>query len=141
MERKETGVLCHISSLPGKYGIGSLGKEAYKFAKLLAKSGVRYWQVLPLVQTGYGDSPYSSVACTSGNPYFIDLDMLAGEGLLTKQALLAAQHTDVVDYGALYTEWYVTLTKALSRYFLDLEELRAYVKIGVCEAVACLLTE
>ena len=91
MERKETGVLCHISSLPGKYGIGSLGKEAYKFAKLLKKSGVKYWQVLPLVQTGYGDSPYSSVACTSGNPYFIDLEQLAKEGLLSKADLQAAQ--------------------------------------------------
>ena len=117
MERKETGVLCHISSLPGKYGIGSLGKEAYKFAKLLAKSGVKYWQVLPLVQTGYGDSPYSSVACTSGNPYFIDLDMLAEEGLLTKEERLAAQHEGAADYGALYKERYVTLRKAFSRFF------------------------
>lgn len=140
MERKETGVLCHISSLPGKYGIGSLGKEAYKFAKLLAKSGVRYWQVLPLVQTGYGDSPYSSVACTSGNPYFIDLDMLAGEDLLTKQELLAAQHTGVVDYGALYNERYVTLRKAFSRFFFDSEEFRAFVKSGVCEDYALFMT-
>ena len=140
MERKETGVLCHISSLPGKYGIGSLGKEAYKFAKLLAKSGVRYWQVLPLVQTGYGDSPYSSVACTSGNPYFIDLDMLAGEGLLTKQELLAARHTGVVDYGALYNERYVTLRKAFSRFFFDSEEFRAFVKSGVCEDYALFMT-
>lgn len=140
MERKETGVLCHISSLPGKYGIGSLGKEAYKFAKLLAKSGVRYWQVLPLVQTGYGDSPYSSVACTSGNPYFIDLDMLAGEGLLTKQELLAAQYTGVVDYGALYNERYVTLRKAFSRFFFDSEEFRAFVKSGVCEDYALFMT-
>ena len=69
----EAGVLCHISSLPGKYGIGSFGKEAYRFARLLKRSGVRNWQVLPLMQTGYGDSPYSSVSCTSGNPYFIDL--------------------------------------------------------------------
>ncbi len=55
---RESGVLCHISSLPGKYGIGSLGKEAYRFAKSLAKCGVKYWQVLPLVQTGFGNSPY-----------------------------------------------------------------------------------
>ena len=50
---RAAGVLCHISSLPGKYGIGSLGKEAYAFAKLLAKSGVKYWQILPLVQTDH----------------------------------------------------------------------------------------
>ena len=88
---RAAGVLCHISSLPGKYGIGSLGKEAYRFAKILKKNGIKYWQVLPLAQTGYGDSPYSSVSCTSGNPYFIDLDLLAGEGLLTKEELLAAR--------------------------------------------------
>ena len=140
MERKETGVLCHISSLPGKYGIGSLGKEAYKFAKLLKKSGVKYWQVLPLVQTGYGDSPYSSVACTSGNPYFIDLDMLAAEGLLTKQELAAAQHTGAIDYGALYNERYVTLRKAFSRFFFDSEEFRAFVRSGVCEDYALFMT-
>lgn len=140
MERKETGVLCHISSLPGKYGIGSLGKEAYKFAKLLKKSDVKYWQVLPLVQTGYGDSPYSSVACTSGNPYFIDLDMLAAEGLLTKQELAAAQHTGAIDYGALYNERYVTLRKAFSRFFFDSEEFRAFVRSGVCEDYALFMT-
>ena len=140
MERKETGVLCHISSLPGKYGIGSLGKEAYKFAKLLKKSGVKYWQVLPLVQTGYGDSPYSSVACTSGNPYFIDLDMLAAEGLLTKQELAAAQHSGAIDYGALYNERYVTLRKAFSRFFFDSEEFRAFVRSGVCEDYALFMT-
>ena len=98
---REAGVLCHISSLPGKYGIGSFGKEAYRFAKLLKKCGVKIWQVLPLVQTGYGDSPYSSVSCSSGNPYFIDLEQLAQDGLLTKEELLAAQHEPgAVSYGS-----------------------------------------
>ncbi len=92
--QRATGVLCHISSLPGKYGIGSLGKEAYRFAKKLVKSGVKYWQVLPLVQTGFGDSPYSSVSCDSGNPYFIDLDDLAKQGLLTKAESLEKLRTD-----------------------------------------------
>ena len=141
MERRETGVLCHISSLPGKYGIGSLGKEAYQFAKMLAKSGVKYWQVLPLVQTGYGDSPYSSVSCTSVNPYFIDLDMLAAEGLLTKEERLEAQHTGGgVDYGALYNERYVTLRKAFSRFFFDGEDFRAFVRSGVAEDYALFMT-
>ena len=84
-QTRAAGVLCHISSLPGKYGIGSLGKEAYRFAKLVAKCGAKYWQILPLVQTGYGDSPYSSVSCNSGNPYFIDLEKLAADGLLTAE--------------------------------------------------------
>ena len=76
------GVLCHISSLPNKYGIGSLGKEAYEFAEFLKKSHVKYWQILPLTQTGFGDSPYQSVSCNSVNPYFIDLVALKDEGLL-----------------------------------------------------------
>ena len=125
---RQAGVLCHISSLPGKYGIGSFGKEAYRFAKLLKKCGVKYWQVLPLVQTGYGDSPYSTVACTSGNPYFIDLDMLAGEGLLTREDLAEARHLPgVVGYGALYNERYLTLRKAFDRFNFDSEQFRAFV--------------
>ena len=83
MERERgLGVLCHISSLPNEYGIGSLGKEAYDFVDLLKKSNVKYWQILPLQQTGYGDSPYQSVCCTSGNPYFIDIVALKKQGLL-----------------------------------------------------------
>ena len=80
--QRGAGVLCHISSLPNKYGIGSLGREAYDFVDTLAKYGAKYWQILPLQQTGYGDSPYQSVCCTSGNPYFIDLvDLRRQRGL------------------------------------------------------------
>ena len=75
-QQRGAGVLLHISSLPGKYGIGSLGKEAFAFAKKLAKCGVKYWQILPLVQTGYGNSPYQTAACNSLNPYFLDLEAL-----------------------------------------------------------------
>ena len=81
---RAAGVLCHISSLWGNYGIGSLGKEAYEFADFLKSTHVKYWQILPLVQTGYGNSPYSSVCCSSGNPYFIDLEDLAAQGLLKR---------------------------------------------------------
>ena len=138
---RQAGVLCHISSLPGKYGIGSFGKEAYRFAKLLKKCGVKYWQVLPLVQTGYGDSPYSSVACTSGNPYFIDLDMLAGEGLLTREDLAEARHLPVVvGYGALYNERYLTLRKAFDRFNFDSEQFRAFVRRGTAEDYALFMT-
>lgn len=144
MEKKKeraAGVLCHISSLPGKYGIGSLGKEAYQFAKTLAGSGVKYWQVLPLVQTGYGDSPYQSVSCTSGNPYFIDLDLLAKEGLLTKEELKNAEHKGGgVDYAALYEERYATLRTAFSRFAFDSEEFRAFVKLGRHEDYALFMT-
>lgn len=137
---RATGVLCHISSLPGKYGIGSLGTQAYRFAKKLAGNGVKYWQILPLVQTGFGDSPYSSVACDSGNPYFIDLETLRKQKLLTKQELKVAEHTGELDYGALYEERYATLRKAFSRFFFDDPAFRAFVKSGVCEDYALFMT-
>ena len=63
----------HISSLPGKFGIGTFGKEAYKFVDFLSRTGLTYWQILPLGPTGYGDSPYQSFSAFAGNPYFIDL--------------------------------------------------------------------
>ena len=75
----------HISSLPSKYGIGTLGIEAYKFVDFLYESGQTYWQVLPIGQTSYGDSPYQTFSCYAGNPYFIDLDMLVQDGLLTNE--------------------------------------------------------
>ncbi|MDE7158422.1 MAG: 4-alpha-glucanotransferase, partial [Clostridiales bacterium] len=140
MTERSAGILCHISSLPGKYGIGSLGQEAYRFAKILAKNGVKYWQILPLVQTGFGDSPYQSVSCDSGNPYFIDLEMLRKEGLLTKQDLKAAEHTGAIDYGALYEARYGTLRVAFSRFFFDDPDFRAYVKSGVSEDYALFMT-
>jgi len=137
---RAAGVLCHISSLPGKYGIGSLGKEAYRFGKLLAKNGVKYWQILPLVQTGFGDSPYQSVDCNSGNPYFIDLELLAEEGLLTKRELKELQRTGTLDYGALYAERYQTLRLAFSRFPFDSEKFRAFVKSGAHEDYALFMT-
>ncbi|HJA01958.1 MAG TPA: 4-alpha-glucanotransferase, partial [Candidatus Gallimonas gallistercoris] len=137
---RSAGVLLHISSLPAKYGIGSLGKEAYRFAKRLKKAGVRYWQILPLVQTGYGDSPYQSVSCSSGNPYFIDLDLLAEQGLLTKKELKALVRKGDVDYGALYTERYQTLRTAYSRLAFDSAEFRAYVDEGTHEDYALFMT-
>ncbi len=138
--QRETGVLCHISSLPGKYGIGSLGKEAYRFAKKLAKSGVKYWQVLPLVQTGFGDSPYSSVSGDSGNPYFIDLEVLAKQGLLTKEELKAAERKGEIDYGELYGERFLVLRKAFSRFFFDDEQFREFIKSGVAEDYSLYMT-
>lgn len=74
----------HISSLPGKFGIGTFGKEAYKFVDFLSRTGLTYWQILPLGPTGYGDSPYQSFSAFAGNPYFIDFDMLNEEGILAK---------------------------------------------------------
>ncbi len=131
--------MCHISSLPGKYGIGSLGKEAYAFANSLAAAGIKYWQVLPLVQTGYGDSPYQSVSCISGNPYFIDLEQLAKEKLLTKKELKCAEHK-TLDYGELYEERYKTLRYAFSRFQSGGDEFLSFVKQGKYEDYALFMT-
>lgn len=82
---RASGVLMHISSLPSKYGIGTMGEEAYKFVDFLAEAKQTYWQILPICPTSYGDSPYQSFSTHAGNPYFIDLDMLEEDGLLENQ--------------------------------------------------------
>ena len=79
---RTSGILMHISSLPGSTGIGTLGREAFEFVDFLKKSGQTYWQVLPLCPTSYGDSPYQSFSTFAGNPYFIDFDFLCDDGLL-----------------------------------------------------------
>lgn len=84
MKKRSSGIILHISSLPGKYGIGRMGSEAYRFADWLEKAGQSVWQILPLSPTGFGDSPYQSFSVCAGNPYFIDFDTLAEEKLLKK---------------------------------------------------------
>ena len=74
-----------ISSIPGGYGIGSFSKESYEFVDFLKKANQKIWQILPLGPTGYGDSPYQSFSTFAGNPYFINLEELIEEGLLTKE--------------------------------------------------------
>ena len=69
------GTLLPVASLPSNYGIGTFGKAAYDFVDFLHKSGQKYWQVLPIGPTGYGDSPYQSFSAFAGNPYFIDFDL------------------------------------------------------------------
>ncbi len=86
MERA-SGIIMPIFSLPSKYGIGTMGKEAYKFADFLEKAGQKYWQILPLGPTDCGNSPYSSWSTFAGNPNFIDLEMLAEDGLVSRDAL------------------------------------------------------
>ena len=86
MERS-CGILMPVFSLPSPYGIGTLGREAYRFADFLKASGRRAWQMLPLGPTSYGDSPYQSFSSAAGNPYFIDLDMLVEDGLLERSEI------------------------------------------------------
>ena len=73
-----------VSSLPSPHGIGTLGKAAYDFVDFLASAGQSWWQMLPVGPTSYGDSPYQSLSAYAGNPYFVDLDLLVEDGLLTK---------------------------------------------------------
>lgn len=101
MDMRECGMLLPIFSLPSKYGIGAFSKEAYEFVDFLEKAGQRYWQILPLGPTGYGDSPYQSFSAFAGNPLFIDLEQLTEEGLLTEKECQKADFGDdlrSVDY-------------------------------------------
>lgn len=110
--KRSSGILMHISSLPSTYGIGTLGKEAYKFADFLKKSGQSHWQVLPLGPTGFGDSPYQSFSTFAGNPYFIDLEMLCESGFLEKSDIESCnwgEDPESVDYGMLYENRYKVL--------------------------------
>ena len=112
---RESGILMPVSSLPGPYGIGCFGKAALEFVDFLAEAGQTIWQILPLSPTGYGDSPYQSCSAFAGNPYFIDLDALKAEGLLTAAQLKAEEWGEnplEVDYGTLYTSRYKVLRTA-----------------------------
>lgn len=91
--KRACGVLLPVASLPSKYGIGCFSKEAYQWIDQLKEAGQSYWQILPLTPTGFGDSPYQSFSSFAGNPYFIDLEQLVEEGLLTKK------ECDSIDFG------------------------------------------
>ena len=107
-----------ISSLPSPCGIGTLGAEARKFADFLAAAGQSCWQILPAGPTSYGDSPYQSFSSFAGNPYFIDLDLLAEDGLLEEaeyKNLNWGDDPQYVDYGLMYETRYPVLHKACDR--------------------------
>jgi 4-alpha-glucanotransferase len=84
---RSSGILLHITSLPGGHGIGDLGNSAHEFVELLAEAGQKIWQILPLSPTGYGDSPYQCFSAFAGNPLFIDLSSLRKQGLISAQDL------------------------------------------------------
>ena len=83
---RTSGVLMHLTSLPSPHGIGTMGAAARHFVEFLAAAGQTYWQILPICPTSFGDSPYQSFSTFAGNPYLIDLDDLAAEGLLEREA-------------------------------------------------------
>lgn len=116
---RECGVLLPIASLPSKYGIGAFSKEAYEFVDQLKAAGQSYWQILPLGPTGYGDSPYQAFSAFAGNPYFIDLEQLIEEELLTQKECEQEDFGDddrYIDYGKLYTYRFPLLKKAFVRW-------------------------
>ena len=118
---RTSGVLMPISSLPSPFGIGTMGKEARKFVDFLEKAGQTYWQILPICPTSYGDSPYQSFSSFAGNPYFIDLEYLCDEGLLTKKECESFDwggSDKYIDYGTMYVSRYALLKLAYKR-FMD----------------------
>lgn len=115
---RASGILLPVSSLPSKYGIGCFSKSAYEFVDMLKEAGQKYWQILPLGPTSYGDSPYQSFSTFAGNPYFISLEELMEEGVLTKEECDAAdfgKNPSSIDYGKMYEARFPLLRKAYER--------------------------
>lgn len=116
--RRSSGVLLHITSLPGRYGIGTLGKQARQFADFCRQAGLSWWQVLPVGPTGYGNSPYQSDSVFAGNPQLIDLEELTAQGLLTRKECGApdwGKQKDRVDFEKIKAEKPKLLRLAFSR--------------------------
>ena len=116
---RESGILMHITSLPGPYGIGTMGAQAFEFVDFLKEAGQSSWQILPLTPTGYGDSPYQSCSTFAGNHYLIDLDLLIEEGLLVKADVEGIEwfwKETKADFGKLYNNRLAVLRKAYARF-------------------------
>lgn len=117
---RSSGILLHPTSLPGQYGIGDFGEAAYQFVDFLAHAGQRWWQMLPLVPTGYGNSPYQSPSAFAGNPLLISLERLIEDGLLTAEDIppfpAAFAIEDRVNYDAVTTFKMPLLQRAFERF-------------------------
>ena len=119
---RQSGILMHITSLPGPYGIGTMGESAYHFLDFLKQAGQSVWQLLPLSPTGFGDSPYQAFSTCAGNPYLIDLDTLVREGLLKQEELDSVcwgSDPGRVDFGLQYRERTRILRIAMERFQPD----------------------
>lgn len=118
----KSGLLMAVSALPSEYGIGSFGKACFDWLDFLDKTGTKCWQILPLNPTAYGDSPYQSPASFAGNPYFVDLEELYKEGLLTSDELDGEKcKSERIDYGRLFLTRIAVLKKAFSRFVKTVE--------------------
>lgn len=121
----KSGLLMAVSALPSEYGIGSFGKACFDWLDFLDKTGTKCWQILPLNPTAYGDSPYQSPASFAGNPYFVDLEELYKEGLLTSDELEGEKNkSERIDYGRLFLTRIAVLKKAFSRFVKTVEYVR-----------------
>lgn len=116
-----SGILLHVTSLPGGHGIGDLGNSAYEFVEFLAESGQKIWQVLPVSPTGYGDSPYQCFSAFAGNPLFIDLRALETQGLLSGKDLASRPSLpdEHVDYGRVIDFKHGLIRKAAETFLAD----------------------
>ncbi len=121
------GIILHPSSLPGPYGIGDLGPQAYRFVDWLSSTGCKLWQVLPLGPTGYGDSPYQCFSAFAGNPFLVSPELLLQDGLLTTADLDDRPEfpADHVDFGPVIQWKLKLLDRAFEHYRADAEPLRA----------------
>ena len=128
---RASGILLPISSIPSPHGIGCFDRNAYRFVDTLVSCGQKYWQILPMGPTGYGDSPYQSFSTFAGNPYYISLDALAEEGLLTAEEIAAADLEDegnYVNYEKQYNQRFPLLRKAFDRSNIaENEEFQTFV--------------
>lgn len=121
----KSGLLMAVSALPSEYGIGSFGKACFEWLDFLDKTGTKCWQILPLNPTAYGDSPYQSPASFAGNPYFVDLEELYKEGLLTSDELDGEKcKSERIDYRRLFLTRIAVLKKAFSRFVKTVEYVR-----------------
>ena len=129
---RKSGILMHITSLPGPYGIGTMGKPAREFVDFLKDAGQSLWQILPLSPTGYGDSPYQSCSAYAGNHYLIDLEELIESGLLTRDEVSSVTwciSEEKADFGILYNNRLTVLKKAFSR-FTNWEALDEFCRLN-----------
>ena len=141
MER-QAGVLLHVTSLPSKYGVGTLGKESFEFIDWLKKGNMKIWQVLPLVPTSYGDSPYQSVSSTALNHYLIDYDILKEKGLLEEEDYKDEYNVNSVrvDYSYLFNVKNRILRKAFSRFNTNTKKFKDFLNSGEYNDYALYMT-
>ena len=131
---RNSGILMPITSLPSPWGVGTMGEEARRFLSFLRAAGQSCWQILPINPTSHGDSPYQSFSSFAGNPYLIDLDDLARDGLLSREAyadLSWGAAPDQVDYSLLYRQRFPILRQAVAQ--LQKQEPQALAEFCIAE--------